>query len=105
MEYDLESGPWDPIARVVSSCLRMAGNMTKNLGDVPIGIGGCTYERINKELEKLFGSSIKGHISLARLAQGSKEFNDASNNEINDVVRAWEELVRRSDASKERECS
>jgi len=40
MEYDLESGPWDPIARVVSSCLGMAGNMTKNLGDVPIGIGG-----------------------------------------------------------------
>jgi phage-related minor tail protein len=47
-------------------------------------------------LEKLFGSSIKGQISLARLAQGSKEFNDASNEEIADVVRAWEELDLKS---------
>jgi len=56
-------------------------------------------------LEKLFGSSIKGHKSLARLAQGSKEFNDASNEEIANVVRAWEELVFKIDARKERESS
>jgi hypothetical protein len=44
-------------------------------------------------LEKLFGSSIKGHISLARLAQGSEEFNGPSDEEIADVVRACEDLA------------
>jgi hypothetical protein len=56
-------------------------------------------------MEKVFGSSVKGHISLARLAQGSREFNDVSDEEVADVVRAWEELEFRSDALKERESS
>jgi hypothetical protein len=66
------------------------------------GIGGYTYEGINKELEKLFGSSTKAHISLSRLAQGSEEFNGASDEEIADVVRAWEDLELNSDDLKGR---
>lgn len=54
------------------------------------GIGGYTYEGLNKELEKLFGSSLKGHIALARLAQGSEDFNLASDEEVTEVVEAWE---------------
>ncbi|KAE9377441.1 glycosyltransferase family 1 protein [Stipitochalara longipes BDJ] len=53
------------------------------------GIGGYTYEGVNKEMETLFGSSIKGHISLARLAQGGKEFNKASDDEILEIIKAW----------------
>ena len=44
-------------------------------------------------MEKLFGSSAKAHISLARLAQGSKEFNGFSDEEIADIINAWEQHV------------
>jgi hypothetical protein len=54
-------------------------------------------------MEKRFGSSVKDHISLARLARGSREFNVASNEEIADVIRAWEKHASRNSARKERD--
>jgi hypothetical protein len=62
MEYDLESGPWDPITGVVSSCLGMVGNMTKSLGDVPIAVS-----RANK------AHPINGNVARRSLnvAQGT----------------------------------
>jgi len=47
-------------------------------------------------MEKLFGSSAKAHISLARLAQGSSEFNKSSNEEIAGIINAWEQHGRKN---------
>lgn len=54
-------------------------------------MAGYTYEGVNKEMEKLFGSSIKSHIALARLAQGSEEFAHASDEEIAELLQRWED--------------
>jgi hypothetical protein len=45
VEYNLESGPWDPITGVVSSCLGMVANMTKSLVDVPIAVSRANKAR------------------------------------------------------------
>ena len=60
MEYDLESGPWDPITGVVSSCLGMVGNMTKSLGDVPAAVS-----RANKA-RPIDGSVARGSLNVAQ---------------------------------------
>jgi hypothetical protein len=60
MEYDLESGPWDPITGVVSSCLGMVSNMTKSLGDVPIAAS-----RANKA-RPIDGSVARGSLNIAQ---------------------------------------
>lgn len=79
------------VLKLIAGMFRpLTGKSCSNLGTAAWGIGGYTYEGVNKELEKLFGSSIKGHIALARLAQGSEEVNSASNEEIADVIVGWE---------------
>lgn len=60
MEYDLESGPWDPITGVVSSCLGMIGNMTKSLGDVPIAVSRANKARPTD------GSVARGSLNIAQ---------------------------------------
>jgi len=56
-------------------------------------------------MEKLFGFSVKTHISLARLAQGSKEFNGASDEEIAGVLKAWKKNRLGADTEKKKSVS
>ena len=60
MEYDLESGPWDPITGVISSCLGMVGNMTKSLGDVPIAVNQANKAR------PIHGSVARRSLNVAQ---------------------------------------
>lgn len=60
MEYNLESGPWDPITGVVSACLGMVGSMTKSLSDVPVAV-----RRANKA-RPINGSVARGSLNVAQ---------------------------------------
>lgn len=60
MEYDLESGPRDPITGVVSACLGMVGNMTKSLGDVPAAVSRANTAR------PINGSKTRGSLNIAQ---------------------------------------
>jgi hypothetical protein len=53
------------------------------------GFIGYTFEGINKEVQRLFGSNIESQIVTLRKAQGFEEFRRAREEEKALVIERW----------------
>jgi hypothetical protein len=56
------------------------------------GFPAYSLQGISVELHKLFAGDYDGHIKLSRLAQGSEEMETYSDEQKEEVVRAWEKM-------------
>jgi hypothetical protein len=53
------------------------------------GLIGYTFEGVNKEMHKRFGSNAEIHIITSRKAQGFEEFRNATPEEKAMVIERW----------------
>jgi hypothetical protein len=53
------------------------------------GLIGYTFEGVNKEMQKLFGSNAGAHIITSRKARGFEEFRNATSEEKAMVIERW----------------
>jgi hypothetical protein len=60
------------------------------------GLPAYSLQGISVGLHKLFAANYDGHIELSRLVQGREEMAFYSEEQQEEVVRAWE-MIRSSD--------
>lgn len=63
---------------------------------------GYTFMGINKEIKKMFGSSVLNYIISARTVQGYEEAKNASPQERMDIITRWREHKDEYQSSKQR---
>lgn len=59
------------------------------------GFIGYTFEGVNKEVQRLFGSNVESHIITSRKAQGFEEFRSATSEEKELVIERWRSVGER----------